>query len=102
MLIERGADVTAQNRDGQTPLHLASRMGQVDVVRMLIERGADPDSPEQDGETPLHLAFQSGQVDVARMLIERGADLATQNRGRADSITYRLPIGTSGRRSHAY
>jgi hypothetical protein len=25
MLIERGADVTAQNKDGETPLHLASK-----------------------------------------------------------------------------
>jgi ankyrin repeat protein len=25
MLIERGADVTAQNKDGETPLHLASQ-----------------------------------------------------------------------------
>jgi ankyrin repeat protein len=49
MLIERGADVTAQNKDGQTPLHLASQMGQVDVARMLIERGADVTAQNNDG-----------------------------------------------------
>jgi ankyrin len=40
MLIEHGADVTAQNKDRATPLHLA-RKGQVEVARMLIEHGAD-------------------------------------------------------------
>jgi ankyrin repeat protein len=42
MLIEHGADVTAQNKDGAhsiTPL--ASGYGKVEVARMLIERGAD-------------------------------------------------------------
>jgi ankyrin repeat protein len=47
MLIERGADATAQNNDGETPLHLALQMGQVDVARMLIECGAECDSPEE-------------------------------------------------------
>jgi ankyrin repeat protein len=40
MLIECGAGVTAQNKDGQTPLHLASEEGEMAVARMLIERGA--------------------------------------------------------------
>jgi ankyrin repeat protein len=41
MLIERGADVTAQDKVRVTPLHLASFQGEVEVARMLIERGAD-------------------------------------------------------------
>ena len=38
MLIELGADVTAQNKIGLTPLHLAS---QVEVTHVHLERGAD-------------------------------------------------------------
>jgi len=41
MLVERGADVSAQAEDGRTPLHWASSYGHVDVARMLVERGAD-------------------------------------------------------------
>jgi ankyrin repeat protein len=80
MLIERGADPTAQNKHGQTPLHLASQWGKVDVARMLIEHGADPTAQNRHEETPLHMALQRRQVDVALMLIERGADLTAQNR----------------------
>jgi ankyrin repeat protein len=41
MLIERGADVTAQNNDGSTPLNPATRKGQVDAARLFIECGVD-------------------------------------------------------------
>ena len=42
MFIELGVDLTAQNNEGETPLHLASQEGGVvEVTRMLIERGAD-------------------------------------------------------------
>ena len=64
-LIERGADVTAQNNYGLTPLHLASQMGQVDVARMLIERGADMTAQNNHGWTPLHLALRNEQVRAA-------------------------------------
>ena len=41
MLVERSADMSAQAKDGRTPLHCASSEGHVEVVRMLVERGAD-------------------------------------------------------------
>jgi ankyrin repeat protein len=79
ILIERGADVTAQDYKGWAPLHVASQSGQVDVACMLIERGADVTAQNNDGESPLHVALKWGQVDVARMLIERGADVAAED-----------------------
>jgi ankyrin repeat protein len=78
LIIDRGADVTVENNDGETALHLASQMGQVDAARMLIECGADVTAQYNDGQTSLHLASQRGQVDAARMLIERGADVTAQ------------------------
>ncbi|KAF8476308.1 hypothetical protein DFH94DRAFT_758363 [Russula ochroleuca] len=51
MLIERGADVTAQNKDGVSPLHLASQVGHVGVARMLLEYGGDE---TEVWETPLY------------------------------------------------
>jgi len=80
MLVERGADVSAQAQDGRTPLHWASEWGHVDVARMLVERGADVSAQAQDGRTPLHWALEWGHVDVARMLVERGADVSAQKK----------------------
>ena len=53
-LLERGADLTAQNKDWETPLHVACRDGQVEVARMLIEYGADLAGQNEDWEVPLH------------------------------------------------
>jgi ankyrin repeat protein len=78
-LLERGADVTAQNEYGSTPLHLASLEGQVEVACMLIERGADLTALNEYGSTPLHLASERGHAEVAIVLIERGADVTAQN-----------------------
>ena len=79
MLIDCGANVTAQNKDGETPLHLASRRGEVAVFPMLVERGANISAQNKDRETPLHLASRYGQVEVAHMLIDHGADVTAQD-----------------------
>src|SRR6266849_5601948 len=75
-----GAGVSAQNKDGQTPLHLASQAGRVEVTRMLIERGVGVSAKDKDGQTPLHLVSQAGRLEVAPMLVERGVDVSAQNK----------------------
>jgi ankyrin repeat protein len=85
--------VLAQNKDGQTPLHLVTLEDYdryldtpivQEIVRMLIERGANVSAQDKDGRTPLHLASQAGQLEIAQMLIERGADVSAQDKdGRA-------------------
>lgn len=74
LLVERGADVAAQDHDGLTPLHLASSWGHMDLAYLLVERGACVTAQGKHGLTPLHLALQRGYVEVARFLVERGAD----------------------------
>ena len=62
-LLDAGGDLRARDRDGNTPLHLASRggfSGYADVVRVLLERGADLHRPNARGETPLHVAVYTG------------------------------------------
>jgi len=41
ILVDRSADVSAQDEDGRTPLHQASSSSHVDVAQMLVERGTD-------------------------------------------------------------
>lgn len=56
LLIEHGADVTAQDEACVTPLHLASSKGSVETVQLLIENGADVAARDARNRTPLHLA----------------------------------------------
>src|SRR3712207_2495053 len=53
-LLERGADVNARFRYGQTALFKAAERGHVEVVKLLLERGADPNVKDTFyGETAL-------------------------------------------------
>ena len=77
-LLERGADVLAQDMYGDTPLHMASRRGHTDVADLLIECGADASAQNMDGITPLHWASRQGHMDVAHVLVECGTDVSAQ------------------------
>jgi len=44
LLLDRGADLRAEDRGGSTALSLAVRSASVDVARFLVEKGLDPNS----------------------------------------------------------
>ena len=60
----RGAAVESRGNYGQTPLVMASRHGQPDIVRLLIETGAAVDSHNNDDWTPLAIASQNGHPNT--------------------------------------
>ena len=54
LLIDYGADVNAQNDFGETPLHIAFRLGDDEVARCLIQAGADLNVRDDFYNTPFH------------------------------------------------
>ncbi|KAI0247382.1 ankyrin repeat-containing domain protein [Lactifluus subvellereus] len=73
VLLKHRADAPAQNNDDQTPLHLASQLGPLEVVQALLECSADARARGNDGWIPLHWSLEGRNLDVARVL-ECGAD----------------------------
>lgn len=59
---------------GQTPLHVASEFGHVEVVRELLERNADPTIEDSIGQTPLHRAARNGHLPCVRELLLHHAE----------------------------
>jgi truncated hemoglobin YjbI len=55
---------------GQTLLHDAALVGDVELAEVLIRSGADPDAKETEGHTPL---YRASTGDVARVLLAAGA-----------------------------
>lgn len=60
LLLERGADVNAKGNGGMTPLYIAARNGNKELVQFLIERGANVTTRNDDGETPCDIAKSTG------------------------------------------
>jgi len=55
---ELSANVNAQAKDGEVPLHLAAADGHTEALRRLVTARADVGCSNADGETPLHVAVQ--------------------------------------------
>ena len=58
-LVENGADIHLQDKNGATPLHRAVRTRSAAAVKYLLELGSDPIKRNKPGSTPFHLAVQN-------------------------------------------
>lgn len=62
--------VNEVNKRGETPLHIASKMGNVSVIEQLIScPGINPNMRDNCGCTPLHILAKSGHVEACQLLI---------------------------------
>jgi ankyrin repeat protein len=75
LLIERGANVNAADREGLTPLHIAVSEGPgIELAKLLVLRGADVNARNHEGHTPLDLLLvDSFDHDFALFLVAHGA-----------------------------
>ena len=66
IMLAKGVDVNAQDKEGYTPLHRAAESGMPDIVRLLLKSGAKVNAKTVKGETPLVLAtHQKNQQTMA-------------------------------------
>jgi ankyrin repeat protein/ribosomal protein L21E len=74
--------VNAKVKD-TTALHLASREGHLEVVKLLLENGADVLATDKDGYTPIHYAAYNDRADVLEVLLAKDAT-------NADVVNFKL------------
>jgi hypothetical protein len=58
-LLDEGAEIHSQDKNGATALHRAVRTRCADAVRCLLRAGSDPTRGNKSGSTPFHLAVQN-------------------------------------------
>ncbi|MDR2806579.1 MAG: ankyrin repeat domain-containing protein [Puniceicoccales bacterium] len=69
-LIRQGADINAQNKYKNTPLHYAVLVGNIEMVKFLVEHGANINITNKKEKTPLDLAEKEQNRTICDYLEE--------------------------------
>lgn len=80
LLLDNGADINAQTKDGDTALHLATVRGKRKIMKTLIARGIDIRMTNNAGHTALHAAV--GTLDdeaTVPLLVKSKLNVDAQN-----------------------
>ncbi|XP_055589321.1 L-asparaginase isoform X2 [Uranotaenia lowii] len=81
-----GANLSAENYDHRTPLHVACSEGNLEVVQFLLQNGAAVHIRDRYDRTPLMDAILNDQHQIIRLLIKCGAHLTGSIRTIGDNL----------------
>jgi ankyrin repeat protein len=87
-LILQGANASAKNNCGETPLHWASSSNNTGAIFLLLDHGADINARNNEGETPLHWATWGNNVYAIYALLQKGANSNARNNEGETSLHY--------------
>ena len=94
LLLGHGADLTALDEGGLTPLHWAASLNDLEIVRLLLDAGAEIHVLDNRRYTPLHHAVYNPDLGVAGFLLDNGAQLhVAGHRGETPIASAMFPGG---------
>lgn len=69
-LLDNGANINVQDKNGHTPLHVAISQNDIEVIEMLLERRIKINTQTKVGNTAMHYAVSTNYVSIVETLLD--------------------------------
>jgi len=79
--LDQGISIETADKDGGTPLLVASEYGSVQTLEFLLGKRSDIKARNHTGLTAIHCAANGGKVENLDFLLKQGADLSARTDG---------------------
>lgn len=79
VLLSDGTDIDTVDRQGNTPLMIAAKVGNTRILDILLSHNPNINKQNKNGTTALMIAAQSGQLPVVKKLVRHGAKLSSHD-----------------------
>jgi ankyrin repeat protein len=63
-LLQKGVDINAQNKAGETATHFACKHGHTPVVKDLVKHPGWEERRDQNGKNPFEIALEKGDKEL--------------------------------------
>ena len=78
LLQDPGSGINYRDQQGETPLQLAVRGGDLRLTETLLRHGADPNMTDSQLRTSLHHAGIHGGLDIIEVLLKYSLDYSAK------------------------
>ncbi|KAJ5077023.1 ankyrin repeat-containing protein [Anaeramoeba ignava] len=86
ILIKTGLDLEEQDKNGETPLHISSSVGNIKLIQWILKQGISVNLKDKIGRTALHNAALYGHLRLVYFLLKIGADPKIKDRNLENPI----------------
>lgn len=92
----------ASSASGNTPIHIAARRGDIDVLNAILHCQPKLDVKNKAGDTPVHLAAKASNYLCLKILTQRKVDLSLEDSSGRTALSTLLETSPSQRDVAAY
>lgn len=92
-LLAIGANPAISDPSGECNVHMAARLGRVDILEVLLPFTDEVNSFNSEGETPMLVAAKAGNFETVEFLIGRKCDVDVMGHSRFSELHYAAGSG---------